>query len=654
MGAKIFNYLFSDVCSGSWIQYDVNLAEKFAPMEKIHMAPFVVKPMRINNYTHLIALLKAKQAKYSDCTYGAANHSFSKALSPRKEALDLNSILDGFLHQKLKKRAEEYEDAVDADLSKSLASKIKELKSENDLKIHGSRIGDLRDVEGLLFLKPSASTFKDELLFDLYTFINRREEPLVFLERSYLKFIKKFFTEDRIRGLDCRTESIECKDGLKDLVREFVKMRFNREEFNIEVYESRYLWAEIFVLYRIGRIDLVKEMLSEFEIFFEFMAQKFRTVFLGFLSERKSNFIATVGNEDKFKKFLFDLADGRAKSDGHVIGTVEDYLWLKMVMGKEIRQEMDQFENNRIKFMISIFARKYNEAIDILLKSDFGIVSKFFLLRELCLEQSLDHVSAGSMPIAILGSARKNVARAMEDGSSTISMDSAHSMASSAINPIFLNFLFNVVSRLSTKEHKVKLIEMLKHHSEYYDIVPDYIIRYNLFDILGRQSGNASEIEFALDDRMASRVLQRLKESGDKQRLVQLHHLIDDLGMVRLLVEVVEEAILSEDAVDKAIVEKYLQKKVSADSERLRNIYNFYKFSKHPSSATLKATVIFDQDMDLEGYKFAIEKIFPMAVDVVKGENDKFMAKCLFRLCGLLALNEECVDRASKHLVMLI
>lgn len=641
--------------------WSVKLVQNFALMEEeAQVAPFIVRPMRINNYTHLIALLKSKQAKYSDCTYGVPNHSFSKALSTSRETLDLHSVLDGFLHQKLKERAEEYEKAVEAEFSKSLASKIRDLKSENDLRIHGTRIGNLKDVESLLFLKPSASTFKDELLFDLYNFINQREEPLAFLEKSYLKFIKKFFTEDRVRFVDGKPERDCNKSDMKDLVREFVKMRFNREEFNIEIYESRYLWAEVFVLYRIGRVDLVKELLSEFEIFFEFMAQKFRSTFLGFLNGKRPNFVVAIGNEDKFKRFLFDLADGRAKSDGHVIGTVEDYLWLKLVTGKEIKHEMDQFENSRIRFMIAIFSRKYNKAIDVLLKSDFGVVSKFFLLRELCLEQSLDHISADPESVNVfersnrpMGSELKS--RAMgEDSSSTISMVSAHGKAASAINPIFLNFLFNVVARLSTREYKVKLVEMLKHHSEYYNVVPDYIIKYNLFEILGRQSGSASEVEFALDDRMASKVLQKLRESGDKHRLVQLCHLIDDIGMVRLLVEVIEEAILSEETVDHAIVEKYLQKKVSADSEKLTNVYNFYKFSRHPTLATLKATVIFDQDVNLEEYKFIIEKIFFKAVDVVRSERDKFMAKSLFKLCGLLGLSEECVDRASKHLVMLI
>jgi hypothetical protein len=195
---------------------------------------------------------------------------------------------------------------------------------------------------------------------------------------------------------------------------------------------------------------------------------------------------------------------------------------------------------------------------------------------------------------------------------------------------------------------------MLKHHNEYYSIVPTYIIKYNLFDILGRHSGNVSEVEFALDDRMASRVLQKLKESGDRQRLVQLYHLIDDLGMVQLLIEVVEEAILSEETVDHVIVEKYLQKKISADSEKLANVYNFYKFSRLPSLATLKATAVFDQDVNLKEYKFIVEKIFPKAIDVVRSEHDRFMAKSLFRLCGSLGLNEECVNRVSKHLVMLI
>lgn len=619
------------------------------------ISPFILKPTRINNYTHLIANLRQKQSKYKDCAFGLPNHSFAKVLSKETDTLNLNDILDGFLHQKLKEKAEDYEKKANSDFLKTLTSKIKELKSENDLKVYGSKIGNLKDVENQLFLKPSVITFKDELLYDIYEYIRRNAEPLEFLQSSYLTFIRKFFLDDQLTVAN-------NKDDIGNLVKDFVKIRFNREEFNIEVYESRYLWAEVFVLYRIGRIDIIKKLLADYELFFEFMAHKFKSSFLGFLDGRMPNFVVNLGHCDKFQSFLFGLMEERVQSDGLVVGTVEDYLWAKLVTGKKIDSEIDKFENNKVRLMIAIFTKKYKKAIDILLKSDFGVVPKFFLLRELCFEQSLDQEAVEQESSNVFDKSNRFLRGAElrskvfpDESSETVSLMSTNEGAAvTTISIIFLNFLFNMVSKLSKNEYKVKLIEMLKNHSDYYNVIPTYIIKYSLFDLLGKRTSSIGDVEFTLDDRLSSRVLQKLKETGDKQQMIKLNHLIDDMGMVELLIEVVEEAILTEESVDQSIVEKYVNKRVSRDSEKLFNVYGFYKFYKNPTFVTLNSTIIFDQNKNLQEYRFIIEKIFYKAVEVVKKENDKLMARILFKLCGSLGLNEECVNKISKDLVTLL
>ncbi|ELA42378.1 uncharacterized protein VICG_00476 [Vittaforma corneae ATCC 50505] len=436
-------------------------------------------------------------------------------------------------------------------------------------------------------------------------------------------------------------------------------MRFNGEEYRIEIYESRYLWAEAFTFFRIGRTDLLLSLLSEFEIFFEFMSQRFKTVFNGYLAGRKPNFVVNLKSDDKFKKFLFELADERAKSDGLVINTAEDYIWLRLVTKKNFKNDIEIFESDKIKFMISLFAKKYSKAIDILLKSDFGVIPKFFLLRELCLEQNLDQAGEEVHSTNVFDSSnlitrsQLRTRRLVEDSSSTVSLASI-SEQPFAISPIFLNFLFNIVTRLSTKEYKVKLIEMLKSHSEYYDVVPDYIIKFELFDILGKPSEKNTTVEFFLDYKLSSKVLQRLREMGDRNKIIQLYSIIDDLTMIQTLRDATEEAILIDGTVDQEIVEKYLKEKISKDSDELKNMYGFYKFVKNPSVSNLRQTVLFDQNIDMRPYKFVIEKLFAKAIETVRSANDKFMAKHLFKLCGALDLNEECASKVSKDLVLLI
>lgn len=625
--------------------------------EQPKLAPFILKPPRINNYTHLIALLKAKQNKYKGFTSSAINTAFGNVLGTYKETLELENVFEGFLHEKLKEKSLDFEKQILADFSKSITSKIKEIKIENDQRVYSNKIGNLKESESLLFVRPSTFTFKDDLLFDLYLYINKKTTPLLFLQQSYLKYMLKYFSENSIDGIKFNSDNLDTKT-LKKIVQEFVKIRFNSEEYRIEVYESRYLWAEVFVLFRIGRTDIALDVISENEIYFEFMTTKFKSIFNGFLNGKKSNFIHHFRNEDKFKKFLYELTDEKAKSDGLIINTVEDYLWLKLVSGKDIKNDITEFTNPKIKFLICLFAKKYAKAIDILLKSDFGVVSKFFLLRELCLEQSLDSNEPEITNVfdltnkAVKPQLKTRILS--EDSSSTTSLVSATENTQSTITPVFLNFLFNIVSKVSTREHKVKLVEMLKNHCEYYNIVPIYIIKFNLFDILGKSGDSTSNVEFALDDKIASRVLNMLKEKGEKSKIIQLYNLIDDVSMVQFLKDAVEEAILVDGSVESEIVEKYLKNKISKDVADLENMYSFYKFYKSPTITNLKTSVLFDQSANLKSFRFVIEKLFSKIIDVVKTENDRQMAKYLFKLCGILDLNEECSTKISKDLVSLI
>lgn len=623
--------------------------------EQPKLAPFVLKPHRINNYTHLIALLKIKQKKYKDYTHPPVNTAFSNILGTYKDALDLDGVFEGFLHKKLTEKAVEFENQIHSDLLKSISNKIKEIKIENDQRLYSNKIGNLAECESLLFTKPTLLTFKDDLLFDLYLYINKKCTPITFLQQSFLKYMLKFSNENNADNFD--SENNLDSLSLKRIVKEFVKLRYNSEEYKIEVYESRYLWAEIFVFLRIGRSDLALEIINENEIYFEFMNSKFKSIFTGFLNGKKSNFAHNFRNEDKFKKFLYDLTEEKAKSDGLIISTVEDFLWLKLLLEKEIKNDISEFSNNKIKFMIALLSRKYMKAIDILLKSDFSIVPKFFLLRELCLEQSFSTTEIEPTNIFDISNSVKPQMRSrvfLEDSSSTTSLMSMTEGNTSTIAPVFLNFLFNLVSKLSTKEHKVKLVEMLKNHPDYYNIVPNYVIKYELFDILGKSHESTSNIEYSLDDKVAAKVLSILKEKGDRSKIIQLHYLIDDVSMIQFLKEAVEEAILIDESLNINILEKYLKKKITKDSFDLENMYGFYKFYINPTTSNLKTSALFDQNINLKPYRFVIEKIFSKAVDVVKCENDQQMARYLFKLCGVLDLNEECSSKISRDLVSLI
>lgn len=630
------------------------------------IAPYVLKPLRINNYTHLITLLKMKQEKYKNYSYKSVENRFADILSEKPEVFEIEDIIEGHLHEKLAKKFSGYKKDVLNSFDEFIKHRIKEIKKDNDQKICNIRIGNVKEVEDNLFIKPTRELFRDDLLYDLYVFLNERKEPVLLLQESYLKYIKSFmaaqkamvYTAERYENLP--KNSPEENIYIRTLATEFAKHRYNRDEYNIEAYEGRYLWAELFILFRIGRIDLVKELLAKYEIFYEFMAHKFKSAFIEYLNGHSPNFSFTLStSDDKFKRFLFQFVDGKAVSDGAVIGTAEDYLWMKIQSGNK-KCDISHFENPRIIFMASLLIGKYRKAIDVLLKSEFNIISKFFLLRELCLEQALDaepenkYGGFRAQPEPYSKPFIRNIPY-IDDSSSCGSLVGVHDHGLSEINPIFLNFMFNLVTRLSSKEKKVKFIETLKSYADYNAVVPYYIIKYNLFDIVNGSSMDISNgIEYSLDSEIGLNVIKELKKTGSKSKLIYMHSLIQDDDMTQILTEIVEEDILLNEPVDCEIVENYISKLKNKQGEVLSDFYGLYKFHILPTIANLRATVIFDSAKNLNIFKLAIEKVFIKAIEIVKNENDKRMAKILFKQCGLLELNEECCVRASNDLLMII
>lgn len=638
------------------------------------ISPIIKETSRICNYTQLIALLKLKQLKYKNYSYKTVNNSFTDVLNNTADLFNIEDIIEGYLHGKLKDRFETYEAEVDKNFKKLISNKIQEIKKNNEQQIYSVKISNIKDEEDFLFSSCTKHSFNDDLLFDLYIYLRERKEPLEFLHESYYKYIKTFMMIQKPSFVDKNRPCFSSADNgqaIKDMVSEYVRLRFNREEFSIEAYEGRYLWAEIYVLARIGRRDLVKELLAEYEIFFEFMAQKFKTAFLEFLSGKTPNFVFTlVNSDDKFKRLLFSLTEGKPKSDGIAIGTIEDYLWMKMTVPNSSRtamfRDLSHFDNPKTIFMVCLLIKKYKKAIEVLLRSDFCLVAKFFLLRELCLEQALDlaveKAESGFRGQAPLTNRPLLKNKAYVDESSSFSLASErtekeysyHDHGLSEINPIFLNFMFNIAVKLSSNEKKIKFIEMLKHHGDYYMVVPYYIIKYGMFEVVGKSDECYGDMGFYLDNEIATRVIQQLKETGSKNKLIKLHKLLPDDTMVMLLLDVVEEAILLDEKIDTKIVESYINRLDGRETVRLRGLHGLYKFNVLPSIANLRNSVVFDSSANLSEYKFVIEKIIGKAVDVVKAENDCEMAKMIFKLGGTLDLNEENCNKIARDLVMII
>lgn len=591
------------------------------------VSPFIVKPDRINNYTHLIALLKLKQAKYKRYAVHTPPSPFANVLGSEKDTFNIDNILEGFLHQKLLVRFEEYTKQSEKKVSDEIADKIKSVLKENDQIAYKVCVGNAKEVGDSLFSNPGWDSFKDWLLMDLWHCVCQRMKPLEFLHYAYFKHMQLFM------GASSPSEQSGSDTAVRQLVPEFVRKRFNCEEYALESYESRYLWAELFVLFRLGRVSLVRDLLSQYEIFFEFMAQKFRSCFLEYLDGRSSTLTFSLSkNDDKFKRFFFDLLAGHGGFDQAVISTAEDYIWARLLSAKgpsrgartEISSLAEQFSSPKIRFMALILAEEYDRAIDTLLKSDFALSAKFLFMREICLEQQLDVRSSGKQPNDLY-----------------------------TVNPLFFNFIFNIASQMVSEEHKVRLVEMLRPYPGYYEIVPRYIIKYGLQDILSG-SDPSGAVGYSLDAEITEKVVAELRSCGDKAALIRLCHILPEDSMGEVLMDALEEAILTDEPIDTAVVEKYISKLKTKKGSMVRELYGIYLFCASSSIGALRSSVLSTAGFDLARYRFVVEKVFPKAVDVVKIEKDREMAKHLFKICGVLDLSEDCCAKASSDLVDLI
>jgi len=643
-------------------------------VQEVSLAPILLKTRRISNYTQLIANLKLIQHKNPKLAVKSAPSEFSDVLVSKSTSFEYLEVIEGFLHEKLKDKFKAYRQEAENDINVLISQKIKEKKKEHSQKMYCARLGPLEGVEEKLFNFPTKFSFKEDLLFYLYEAIRNKQRPVEFLENGYIRYINSFlnFQKTSISRYSVqRMGGDSLEEAIPKISREnitnFARLRFNKEEYRIEAYEERYLWAELFVLFRIGTIPAVKELLNEFEVFFQFITKKFKTAFLEYLQGKTAGIeIPMRGKEDCFKRFFVGLINGECVSDGLVISTAEDYLWLKYIQKRDIRDEEDKFADDRIKIMICFLSRKYDKGVDILLRGNFSLVAKFYLMREIYLEQPFVHYKSSEKTFADM---RTDGARSMageskfahsynrrseESNSSLISMKSAdEGSASESINPIFLNFMFYIASKMKVKENKIRFIEMLKFHEDYYNIVPVYIVKYEMYDIIGKEDKDGP-LGYCLNSEIARRTVTYLEKSKKKKDLINLHNFIDPDVMVRLLGDVLGDCILSQEETNTEVVEKYLTHEASKSMDRLRNLYGLYRFNRSPTIANLKSTAIFDSSCDLWEYRHQIECVFDKAIQVIKKEEEREMAKTMFKLCGVLNLNSDCCNKASKELVLLL
>lgn len=601
--------------------------------EEFLAAPLVMRPTRIYNYTQLIACLKAKQQRLSRYKTSVQATHLKNILRPKQYQFDVEDVVNGFLHEKLRSRQKEHEKSVERIFTQCVKRYIKEMKRENDLFVVGSsKISgkikileevfdkDAEDKEGIQMSEMGGKSkyFDDAFLFDMYMFLKQSkpsgnfDQEIGFLGNEYLRYVERFLKEnaDKIK---------EPLRGNEDKISAFTKLRYSKEEYGLEVYEGRYMFAELYTLFRCGLLDSVKNLLERFHVFFEHISHRFKTSFGNWMSARSRPAVPVKigGTDDLFKAFLLGLMDERnRRMDERIIGSIEDFVWMYLISineegsASEVLKMFRNYQNPKGLFLAYVMLKDYDRAMSLMFKGDFLIIPSYFIMKALC--------------------------------------------PRCTNKKVFVDFVFLAASRFTSTQKKVELISSLKPAIEgYYEIVPEMIVKMGLYDVLGIDSGAC----LYLDKKVNQKVIEILKGKNEKKKLIKLYYLIDDETLVvDLINEAITEAILSDTDIDEylEIIEYYERVECTKQTRVMTALKSFYSFKKNPETSTLGATPLLDPGFDLTDFKYVVEKIFKLACDVVEKVGDNEMARTLFKLCGVLGLGDEMSSYANRHLVLLI
>ncbi|ORD94635.1 hypothetical protein ECANGB1_302 [Enterospora canceri] len=568
------------------------------------IAPYVQKPNRINNITHAIVLLKMKQKKNEK--YATKYIPSTKVLyKESSDKFDYSEVIQGFLEHKLVDKHKKSIERVLKDSDKFVAEKLTARKEE--VEMDSINVIMKANTEERLFQTPSPVTFGDEFMHDMFVYVNQNMEPQQFLARAYEKFVMRFMKQNG---------GPESKNAL-ELVRDFVRLKYSKNEFNMAVFEDRYLFAELYCLLRLGRIEDAKELLSQFSHFFNGIHSNFGDNFTNYLDHSKFDMVVCTMAEDKFKMYLCSLTRKNVISDGVVVSTVEDYLYTLLQCNRKL--ESDDFENKKIQLLVNLFNKDTKAAAKILLKSDFELVAKFHILHQLCLADS------------VYGHA--------EESTSMLSLRSYSSKTeSSKQTRVFMNFFFAVTQKMSKMENKLNLMDLIQNNEEYVKLIPEYLIKYELYDLIRNP---------CLSSSIFSRTVEHLKATNSR-KLLEFASLLDISTSQHIVEDVLEQAILTDEKLEIDL------NKIDSTSTILAALIPFYEFNFNPNPVNLNNLVLFTTDDNLIRFKFIIEHIFNKAVAQIRESQDKIKAKRLFKLCGQLELSNECSETVTRELVELI
>ncbi|KAK1350396.1 hypothetical protein LUQ84_000634 [Hamiltosporidium tvaerminnensis] len=613
-----------------------------------YIPPFVLPLPTIYNYSQFISNLvvlrnkydpKVTSSKYFDeLTVEDTKISKLSLFVPKKiyDDISITKVSSGFLQARLTNKMISINKETVSFVRKSLLKKICDLKSKKyELKSFYKKISseDLNNLETFFDIEPPKEIFSSSSLYQIYSFLKERTEinegfeaEISCLEYQYLSFLNRFLKENSHKISDkCIT--------LEDKVRIFCLLRFDKNQKNLEVYHKRYLYAEIFVYFRMGKIMEIKNLFRENLEFFSHISNEFDKMFVEWYEfpQKRKNIRAKsmimhdklkTENCDAFRLFFYRLMAQLdiLKCDSIVLNTFEDFLWFELINFEFINSRkkiISLFASLPVvpTFFVTTMMKYYEKSLDMILLSEFNLCDCYYISKEL---------------------------------------------GKFVTYKTFVELVFFICIKFKDVKRTVKILKKLKEvldQNTYIDVISENIIKNDLFEIL---IGENNEMVF--EDEIYKRITEKIKDRNETSLLLKIYYLFeDDTLILNTLKNILQDSILNEasDQIPFADIIRYYEKiGVTSEWRNVKILKDFLNFKLNQTDETFNQLVFF-RDEEIEKSfiieaKYVFEKIVMLVSSYIQRHHRNDLARKVFIISGELGLSEDCLEYVRSKLVLMI
>lgn len=453
--------------------------------------------------------------------------------------------------------------------------------------------------------------------------------PLAFLEKKYGQYLS--YKINKAYHPDAMTEENCFED-----ITMFISANYSREECSAEVYNGRMIYAEIFILLRIGDYSRIQKLLSDFEFFLETTCKGFVELFKEYIKTKKTcqshnkRAIKDSGNtltQDPYHKCVGELSSSHMKTaqrmlndlvnkdqflvvilhiiteknTGQFIKTLEDFLWFNMTIKTPenvLKTMFSSYPNRDGKLLFLVLFKLFDDALEHLFTQDFDVCEAYTLMRMICERRKTNK------------------------------------------NKLFVELTFAIAKCLKDKKYSTGIIKDLQNIVPI-QVIADYIINNDMIDVI-------HNLEIAP---LTNEVALKLCEMNRYELIVKNYKLFNDEILVNSFNELVIQNLLGNIKTHKHLIEEAFQKISGVKNDNVRRSYvlrQFLVFKNSKSISDLNESL--NTDYMLIESTDVYERIAFCAAKTVRNNNGH-LAKELNGFMSSTGLAKDLIDRINSELI---